>query len=174
MPIVQHTDPHTITPALRRQLIDCWIGVTNAGAEGGFPIPPADEREIAAVADTLIDGLAPNRARLLMAMRDATLVSWVLIKRDPDPVVAHWGTIRHLQTHLAHRGQGQTVALLRELRRVARDEMDLEQLRLSVRGGTGSEKFYGIHGWREVGRWPGALRLAPDDTRDEILMTLIL
>lgn len=174
MPIVQHTDPGTITPALRQQLIDCWIGVTNAGAEGGFPLAPVDEREVAPVADALIDGLAPNRARLLMATREATLVSWVLLRRDPNPPVAHWGTVQHLQTHLTHRGRGQVTALLRELRRVARDEMGLEQLRLSVRGGMGSEKFYGIHDWREIGRWPNALRLAPDVTHDEILMILAL
>ena len=174
MPIVEHTEPETITPALRRQLIDCWTGVTNAGAEGGFPFPPVAEREVAPVADALIDGLAPNSARLLMATRDTTLVSWVFLKRDPDPLVAHWGTVQHLQTHPAHRGRGQIIALLRELRRVARDEMGLEQLHLSVRGGLGSEKFYGIHGWREIGRWPNALRLAPNVTRDEILMILAL
>lgn len=174
MPIVQHTDPATIPPALRQQLIDCWIGVSNAGAEGGFPFPPVDERRVAPAAAALIDGLAPSRARLLTAMRDTTLVSWVLLKRDPDPLIAHWGTVQHLQTHLPHRGRGQIVALLGELRRVARDEMGLEQLHLSVRGGMGSEKFYGIHGWRETGRWPNALRLAPDVTRDEILMILDL
>ncbi|MCC3777296.1 hypothetical protein [Streptomyces sp. UNOB3_S3] len=27
-------------------------------------------------------------------------------------------------------------------------------------------------GWRETGRWPDALRFAPHDTRDEILMIL--
>jgi hypothetical protein len=50
--------------------------------------------------------------------------------------------------------------------------MGLEQLHLAARGGTGLEDFYARLGWREVGRWPGKLRLAPDDTRDEILMIL--
>lgn len=36
------------------------------------------------------------------------------------------------------------------------------------------ERFYEHLGWREIGRWPGALRLAPDDDRDEILMCLLL
>ncbi|TWF94707.1 hypothetical protein [Saccharopolyspora dendranthemae] len=34
--------------------------------------------------------------------------------------------------------------------------------------------FYERLGWKEIGRWPGALRLSPDDTRDEILMFLEL
>ncbi len=63
-------------------------------------------------------------------------------------------------------------ALMRELRKIARDELGLEQLHLAVRGGEGLEDFYSRLGWREVGRWPGALRLAPDDTRDEVLMLL--
>jgi hypothetical protein len=50
--------------------------------------------------------------------------------------------------------------------------MGLEQLRLAVRGGTGLEHFYARLGWTVIGRWPGALRLAPGDDRDEILMLL--
>ncbi len=36
----------------------------------------------------------------------------------------------------------------------------------------GLEDFYGRLGWAEIGRWPDALRLAPGDDRDEILMIL--
>jgi hypothetical protein len=61
---------------------------------------------------------------------------------------------------------------MHRLREVARDEMGLEQLHLAVRGGMGLEDFYSRLGWRVTGRWPGKLRLAPDDTRDEILMIL--
>jgi hypothetical protein len=50
--------------------------------------------------------------------------------------------------------------------------MGLEQLHLAVRGGVGLEDFYTPLGWRVTGRWPGKLRLAPDDTRDEVLMIL--
>lgn len=63
---------------------------------------------------------------------------------------------------------------MRGLRNIARDELGLEQLHLAARGEEGLESFYSRLGWREVGRWPGALRLAPDDTRDEVLMLLDL
>ncbi|MFI2072424.1 MULTISPECIES: GNAT family N-acetyltransferase [Streptomyces] len=86
--------------------------------------------------------------------------------------MSHWGTIHHLQTHPGFRGRGVGSALVRELRRIARDELGLEQLHLAARGGQGLEDFYGRLGWREIGRWPEALRLAPDDTRDEVLMIL--
>ncbi len=57
-------------------------------------------------------------------------------------------------------------------RHIACREMGLEQLHLAARGGMGLEHFYARLGWREIGRWPGALRLAPGDDRDEILMVL--
>lgn len=54
------------------------------------------------------------------------------------------------------------------------DAAALEQLRLAARAGVGLEDFYGRLGWKEIGRWPGALRPAPGDDRDEFLMALTL
>ncbi|MGI5348026.1 GNAT family N-acetyltransferase [Streptomyces sp. CA-250714] len=68
------------------------------------------------------------------------------------------------------RGAGR--ALMKEVRRAAKEELGLEQLRLAARSGVGLEDFYGRLGWKEVGRWPGELRLAADDDRDEILLVL--
>jgi len=57
-------------------------------------------------------------------------------------------------------------------RQIARQEIGLEQLHLAARGGMGLEHFYAKLGRREIGRWPGAVRLAPGDDRDEVLMIL--
>jgi GNAT superfamily N-acetyltransferase len=100
------------------------------------------------------------------------LAGWVVLSRDPSPLVAHWGTVNHLQTQPPLRGRGIGSALMHRLRDVARDEMGLEQLHLAARAGMGLEGFYTRLGWKEIGRWPGKLRLAPDETRDEILMIL--
>lgn len=107
-----------------------------------------------------------------MAVAGDALAGWVHLHRHPDPPVAHWGTISHLQTLPALRGQGIGRALMMWARQVARQEMGLEQLHLAARGGMGLERFYAQLGWWEIGRWPHALRLAPDDDRDEILMLL--
>jgi hypothetical protein len=40
--------------------------------------------------------------------------------------------------------------------------------------GMGTERFYADLGYQEVGRLPGALRIGPDDDRDEIHMWLPL
>ena len=168
----QLTTPDAVTPDLRTDLIACWIAVTNAGGAVGFPFPPVGEDEVAPVADALIAGLAAPRSRLLVARLDGALAGWLQLSREPNPLIAHWGTVRRLQTHPRFRGCGFGGALIRWVRGVARDEMGLRQLRLAVRGGLGLEGFYERLGWREVGRWPRALRLADGDERDEVLMLL--
>jgi GNAT superfamily N-acetyltransferase len=170
--IIQLTHPGDAGPAIRQELAACWIAVTNAGGAAGFPFPPVNASHVAPAVDTLATSLDPQRSRILLARRGGTLAGWVALSRDPTPLIAHWGTVNHLQTQPGHRNEGIGSALMHRLRHVARDEMTLEQLHLAARGGTGLENFYARLGWREVGRWPGKLRLAPADTRDEILMIL--
>jgi GNAT superfamily N-acetyltransferase len=170
--IGQYCDPGQVSAALRRELIDCWIEVSNAGGAAGFPFPPVNSQIVSPVADELIGGLDPADSRLLAASAGGELAGWVHLRRDPKPVIAHWGVISHLQTLPSFRGQGIGGALMMYARQVAREEMGLEQLHLAVRGGTGLERFYARLGWEVTGRWPGALRLAPGDDRDEILMIL--
>ncbi len=170
--IIQLTHPGDANPAVRQELTACWITVTNAGGAAGFPFPPVNASHVAPAVDALAARLDPQRSRILLARASGTLAGWVALSRDPSPLIAHWGTVNHLQTQPAHRNQGIGSALMHRLRQVARDEMGLEQLHLAARGGTGLEDFYARLGWAVVGRWPGKLRLAPDDTRDEILMIL--
>ena len=108
---------------------------------------------------------------MLLAEAGGVLAGWLNLSRYRDRVVPHWGTVKRVQTHPDFRGRGIGVALMNEVRRIARDELGLEQLHLEARGGQGLEGFYGRLGWKEVGRWPGALRFAFGD-RDEVLMLL--
>jgi hypothetical protein len=57
---------------------------------------------------------------------------------------------------------------VKEAHAIARDEMGLEQLHLAARAGAGLETFYGRLGWKEVGRWPEALRLGPGSSISEL------
>ncbi|HEX4092688.1 MAG TPA: GNAT family N-acetyltransferase [Trebonia sp.] len=170
--IVQLTHPGEADPAVRQELTACWIAVTNAGGAAGFPFPPVDASHVAPAVDALAAGLDPSRSRILLARVGGGLAGWVALSHEPSPLIGHWGVVHHLQTQLAHRKAGIGSALMRRLQVVARNEMGLEQLHLAVRGGMGLEDFYSRLGWRVTGRWPGKLRLAPDDTRDEILMFL--
>lgn len=174
---LQITRPHEITPELRRQLVDCWAAVINAGGAviaPGIPLPPVTVRDVGPAAELLIAGLHPERGRLLLATMDGTLAGWLIIRRDPHPLIAHCGVVNHVQTHPHFRRHGIGTALMTRGREIAGEDMELEQLQLSVRGGQGLEHFYRSLGWTEVGRWPGALRVAPGDDRDDVLMCLSL
>ncbi|MGW8565553.1 N-acetyltransferase family protein [Isoptericola sp. NPDC055881] len=172
--LVQHTSPEGVPPALVEALTDCWVEVTDAGGAAGFPFAPVDPARVRLAVEAVVRALDDRSARLLCAVVPGRLVGWLVVRRALDPLVAHWGTVHHVQTRPDVRGQGVGAALMREARRVARDEMGLEQLRLSARGGMGLESFYERCGWVEVGRWPGALRLGEGDDRDEVHMLLRL
>lgn len=168
---IQLTDPGQVTPGRRQALIDCWIEVANAGGAVGFPFPPVDAGQVGPVADKLIADLDPDYNRVLVAEVGGALAGWLNLSRYRDRVVPHWGTVKRVQTRPGFRGRGIGIALMSEVRRIARDELGLEQLRLEARGGAGLEGFYGRLGWQEIGRWPGALRF-PGGDRDEVLMLL--
>ncbi|SFS86359.1 Predicted N-acetyltransferase YhbS [Saccharopolyspora flava] len=152
----------------------CWVDVSNAGGAVGFPFAPVDEDEVAAAVDAIVGALDPATCRVVMASDGEELVGWLVIRRDTFALISHWGMLHRVQSRPERRGEGVGSALMTEARRIARDEMGLEQLRLAARAGIGLETFYGRLGWKEIGRWPGALRLGPGDDRDEVLMFLQL
>ncbi|MFI6860269.1 GNAT family N-acetyltransferase [Streptomyces sp. NPDC050421] len=170
----QATTAQDIDQDRRQALINCWIDVSNAGGAAGFPFPPIDEGDAAPVLEAIVESLAPRTNHLLMALDDDELVGWLNVRRDAYALIAHWGTLHHVQTHTSRRGQGIGSALVKEAHRMAREDMGLEQLHLAARAGEGLETFYESLGWKEIGRWPGALRFGSGDDRDEVLMLVDL
>ncbi|MFD4985468.1 GNAT family N-acetyltransferase [Streptomyces sp. NPDC058374] len=174
----QISRPQEATASLRRELTACWTAVINAGGAVvpmDCPLPPVSEAALRPAVETIVRELSPPRSRLLLAiLDDDTLAGWALLRREQHPLAAHCGTVNHVQTHVRCRGLGVGAVLMRRVKTVARDEMGLERLQLSARAGLGLEDFYRKAGWSEVGRWPGALRVAPGDDRDDILMSLRL
>ncbi|MGW5003582.1 GNAT family N-acetyltransferase [Streptomyces hydrogenans] len=171
------THSKQVTPELRAELVDCWETVTNTGGAviaARFPLPPVTELDAGPAVDDLTRQLDPRRSRLLVATLQGVLAGWLVLHRDPHRLMAHCGTVNHVQTHPRFRRRGIGGGLMREAQQTARVGMGLERLRLSARTGLGLEDFYRTLGWVEVGRWSGALRVAPGDDRDEILMSLVL
>lgn len=157
-----------LTPALRVQLVDVWVAATNAGGALGLLAPTtADDAE--ELAGRLWQRLQDGRDELVVGTLDHVVVGWFVLERRDGPLSRHWATLKRLQVHPEHQGRGLGSALLRHGDAVAR-AVGLAALHLTVRGGTGTEAFYARHGYREVGRLPGALRLAAGDDRDEIHM----
>lgn len=175
--IAQITRARDATASVRRDLTGCWVAVVNAGGAVvpmDCPLPPVTASMVGPAVERIVRGLSPQRSRLLLATVGGALAGWLLLRREPHPLVAHCGVVNHVQTHVRFRGLGVGAALMHRVTGVAREEMGLERLQLTARAGLGLEDFYRKAGWTEVGRWPGALRVAPGDDRDEILMSLAL
>ena len=155
-------------------LLACWRDVSNAGGAVGFAQLPVTAEQVRPVLAALVRSLDPATTRLLCASVEGRLAGWLVLAGHSDPVTAHWARVARVQTSLAYRGVGIGAALMAEVARCARADLGLSHLRLELRGGMGLERFYAPLGWREIGRWPEALRVGPDDVRDEVLMHLPL
>lgn len=151
--IEQITTPAELESTKRRELINCWVEVTNKGGAVGF-LPPVTVDDIEPVAAAMINSLHPVWTRILIAHAPEGLLGWLALVREDDDLVRHWASIKRLQTHPRHRGRGVASTLMTRARDVARDDLHLEQLHLTARGGMGLESFYERLGWRVIGPAP--------------------
>jgi GNAT superfamily N-acetyltransferase len=160
------------SPELREQLLDMWVAVTDAGGAVGF-VPPADRDEIAGALDPPLARVAAGRDELGVLRRDGVAVGMGFLVAHTSALRAHWRTVLRVMVHPSLQGQGAGRQLLLGLHDVGRS-LGLEQLHLTTRGGTGVEGFYERFGYQVVGRHPGAIRVAPGDDREEIILVLRL
>ncbi len=167
-------DPEQVDQDMKEQLLTCWRDVSNAGGAVRFPFPPVTDEQVRSAVDAMVASLASAADRLLLATAGDVLAGWLLLRTNPSPLTHHWAQVLRVQTALQFRGRGVGQALMGEVARSALKDLGLEQLHLELRAGLGLEAFYRRFGWEEVGRWPGALRLAEHDSRDEVLMLLSL
>jgi GNAT superfamily N-acetyltransferase len=166
-------DPE-LTPELRAELIDLWTDVSNAGGAVGF-VPPVTAERVRPTADKQFAGVAAGVDRLLIG-RDAdtgALAACLFFQDQRLDLMAHWRLLKRVMVHPRHQGAGYGSELLAEAERIARG-WGLAGLRLTLRGGRGLEGFYGRSGYKEVGRIPGAIRVAPGEDYDDVLMWLEL
>lgn len=157
-------------PQLRAQLLDTWVEVTDAGGAVGF-VAPADRGAIAAALHSALARVIDGRDALgvLREGPGGPAVGMGILVVSQSALRRHWRTVLRVMVHprLQARGAGRT--LMGGLHELARS-LGTEHLFLSVRGGTGIEGFYERLGYRVVGRHPGAIRVAPGDERDELLL----
>jgi GNAT superfamily N-acetyltransferase len=155
-------------PELRDQLLHMWVDVTNAGGAVGFT-PPADVPSVATTLDAQLDRVAAGADVLGILRQNGTAVGMAFLVDPGSALRRHWRTILRLMVRPELQGRGAGRLLLEGLHGTAAD-LGLEQLMLTTRGGTGVEGFYERFGYSIVGRHPGAIRLAPGDDREEIIL----
>jgi GNAT superfamily N-acetyltransferase len=161
-----------LTPELRRRIVTLWTDVTNAGGAVGF-VAPVDEQEVRITAEAAFAGIEDGHDRLLVGYEDERPVAFLIFTSNRFALKSHWCTLKRVMVQPDCQGSGHGVAIMREAERLGR-AAGWDALHVTVRGGLGLERFYQRCGYREVGRLPGALRLAPGDDRDEVLMWLPL
>jgi GNAT superfamily N-acetyltransferase len=161
-----------LTDELRDEIIALWTEVSSAGGAVGFvgPVTGDDVRPVAA--DTFA-GIDEGYDHLLAGFDADRLAAVLLFIGGRFPLAEHWRTVKRVMVHPDLQGRGYGAALMREAERTAR-WIGWDALHLTVRAGLGTERFYQGLGYKEVGRLPGALRVAHGDDRDEIHMWLSL
>jgi GNAT superfamily N-acetyltransferase len=161
-----------LDPGLRSDLLDTWVAVTDAGGSVGFTAP-APVPAIAATLDASLARVAAGDDALGVLRDGPRSVGLGLLVAGPGVLTRHWRTVLRVMVHPDHQGNGAGLLLMDGLHQVAR-RLGLEQLQLTVRGGEGLERFYERLGYTVVGRHPGAVRVAPGDDRDEVMLVLRL
>jgi GNAT superfamily N-acetyltransferase len=166
-------DP-VIDDGLREGILALWTDVTNAGGAVGF-VPPVTPGDIApTLAESLGDVEAGRRRLLIGRDEDGRTAATAFLTFNSHRLMTHWVWLYTVMVHPRHHGKGYGRALMAEAERVARGFEGVEAIRLTCRGGLGLEHFYAACGYKEVGRVPDAIRVAPGDDRDDIMLLLPL
>ncbi len=173
MPLTFELDPQ-IGPGLRDGVLSLWTDVSNAGGAVGF-VPPVTVDDIRPEWVKHLAAISEGRTRLLVGYdEEGAVAATAFLTYNTHRLMTHWIWLYTVMVHPRHQGKGYGRDLMAAAAEAARSFEGIEAIRLTCRGGTGADRFYASCGYKEVGRVPGALRVAPGDDRDDIVMLLPL
>lgn len=156
-------------PRAREAMLAMWLEVTEAGGSVGF-LPGASEEDVAPVLDGYSARMASGDTVCVSLNSPlGELLGFGFLVGSTGPLTRHGANIERIMTDPARRGTNYGALLMAGVHRAAR-ERGVELVTLDYRGGTGLGEFYTQYGYTEVGRVPGALRVAPGDDRDGVIM----
>ncbi|MGV9248455.1 N-acetyltransferase family protein [Streptomyces sp. NPDC003710] len=173
MPLTFVLDP-AMTPVVRDGVLDLWTDVSNADGAVGF-VPPVTREVVRPELVRHLAAMSEGRTRLLVGYdTEGRVAASAFLTMNTHRLMTHWLWLYTVMVHPRHQGKGYGRDLLAAAADAARGFEGIEAIRLTCRGGLGLEHFYGSCGYKEVGRVPGAIRVAPGDDRDDITMMLPL
>ncbi|MFE7774402.1 GNAT family N-acetyltransferase [Streptomyces sp. NPDC057445] len=173
MALAFRLDP-PVAPHLRDGVLALWTDVSNAGGAVGF-VPPVTAEDIRPEWLKHLAGMAEGQKRLLVGFdEDGQVAAAAFLTHNTHRLMRHWVWLYTVMIHPRHQGKGYGRDLLASAADAARTFDGVEAIRLTCRGGAGLERFYASCGYKEVGRVPGAIRVADGDDRDDITMLLPL
>ncbi|WP_405562154.1 GNAT family N-acetyltransferase [Streptomyces sp. NBC_01180] len=159
---------------LRDEVAALWADVSNAGGAVGF-VPPVTSDDVRPELIKHLTAMTEGRVRLLVG-RDGSgaVAATAFLTLNTHRLMRHWIWLYTVMVHPSHQGKGYGRDLMTAAADAARTLDGIEAIRLTCRGGTGVDRFYESCGYKEVGRVPDAIRVAPGDDRDDIMMYLPL
>lgn len=167
LPYVRVSD--RIPPRAREAMLDMWVRVNDSGGSVGF-VAGAPEDEVARALDGYSGRLQHGEAKCVSLNSPlGDLLGFGFVVRSTGALMAHCANLERIMTEPDRRGTNHGALLMAGLHRAAR-EQGVEVVTLDYRGGTGLGEFYTRYGYTEVGRVPGAVRVAPGDDRDGVIM----
>lgn len=173
MALTCELDP-AIDEQVREEFLALWTDVSNAGGAVGF-VPPVTPEDVRPDLDASLAALAEGQRRLVIGRdEDGRIVATAFLAYNRHRLMTHWLWVYTVMVHPRHQGRGFGRTLMSAVEHAARGFPGIEAIRLTCRGGTGADAFYSACGYKEVGRVPAAIRVAPDDDRDDITMLLTL
>ncbi|TXC94241.1 GNAT family N-acetyltransferase [Streptomyces sp. ISID311] len=162
-------DP-SVTPALRDGICTLWSDVSNADGAVGF-VPPVTQDDIRPELLRHLASMAEGRTRLLVGRGpDGRVLAAAFLTLNGHRLMRHWLWVYTVMVHPSVQGQGVGRELMAAVADAARSLDGISGIRLTCRGGTGLSRFYASCGYKEVGRVPGAIKVADGDFRDDITM----
>ncbi|MEW1697772.1 MULTISPECIES: GNAT family N-acetyltransferase [unclassified Streptomyces] len=176
MTLTFEVDP-AVDPTVRDGLLSLWADVSNAGGAVGFVAPVTPDEIRPALIRHLV-AMTEGGTRLLVGRdEDGEIAATAFFSFNTHPLMTHWVWLYTVMVHPRHQGKGygrDLMAAVEHTAGTAEGFEAIEAIRLTCRGGTGVDSFYARCGYKEVGRVPGAIRVAPGDDRDDIIMLLPL
>ncbi|WNI17167.1 GNAT family N-acetyltransferase [Actinacidiphila sp. ITFR-21] len=173
MSLTCQLDP-VLDDELRDGVLALWTEVSDAGGAVGF-VPPVTAEDIRPDLDASFAATAAGQRRLLVGRdEEGRVAATAFLGYNTHRLMTHWLWVCTVMVHPRHQGKGYGRTLMAAAEQAARTFHGIEAIRLTCRGGTGVDLFYGTCGYKEVGRVPGAIRVSPGDDRDEIYMVLTL
>ncbi|MBW5253645.1 GNAT family N-acetyltransferase [Streptomyces poriferorum] len=160
--------------SVRDGIAELWSDVSNAGGAVGF-VPPVTAEDVRPELVKHLVSMAEGRTRILVGYdEEGAIAATAFLTHNTHRLMAHWLWIYTVMVHPRHQGRGYGRDLMAAAADAARTIDGIEAIRLTCRGGTGADRFYGACGYKEVGRVPGAIRVSDGDDRDDVIMLLPL
>lgn len=173
MPLTFELDP-SIDVQLRDGLCTLWADVTNAGGAIGF-VPPVTPDAIRQDLLTHLVSVDAGRTRMLVGRDEhGAIAAGAFLALNTHRLKRHWCSVYTVMVHPSLQGKGYGRDLMAAIEKAARGMDGITALRLTCRGGLGLERFYAACGYREVGRLPGAIKVADGDLRDDVTLWMDL